>query len=64
MGVTVRQELRGGDWWIFIHHNGRRESKAIGKDKGFAMQMAEKIKARLVLGDFRMDDPKVPTFKE
>jgi hypothetical protein len=51
MGVTVREKPRGsGIWWIFINHQGKRKSKKIGKDRKLAVEAAEKIKAKLVLG--------------
>jgi hypothetical protein len=42
VGVSVIYKTPG-NWWVFVHHNGRRKSKAIGKDKGLALQVAEKI---------------------
>ena len=48
MAVKVRQ--RDGKWWIFIDHNGKRKAKCIG-DKRAAGQVAEKIQAKLALGD-------------
>ncbi|RLB81390.1 MAG: hypothetical protein DRH17_09320 [Deltaproteobacteria bacterium] len=66
MAVTVREKIRGsGIWWVFISHNGIRKSKKIGPDKRLAQEVAKKIEARLVLGDFGLKpDEKVPTFKE
>ncbi len=67
MGVQVRQKpIESGVYWIFINHNGKRKSKKIGTDEKLAKEVAEKIKAKLVLGELNIektDDP-CPTFKE
>ena len=67
MGVKVREKPKGsGIYWIFINHNGNRKSKKIGEDKKLANDVAEKIKAKLVLGELNIEkteDP-CPTFKE
>lgn len=65
MGVTVR-EKKPGEWWIFINHHGKRTSRKIGADKKTALDVAKKIEAKLVLGDFDLakEEKKVPTFKE
>jgi integrase len=66
MGVQVRERPEGsGVWWVFINHAGRRKAKKIGKEKT-AMDVAEKIKARLVLGDVGVmkKEATCPTFKE
>ena len=52
MGVQVKEWK--GAWWIFVNHKGRRKAKRIGKgEEGekAATAAAEKIQARLVLGD-------------
>jgi len=67
MAVTVREKPKGsGQWWIFINHHGKRKSKKIGKDKRLARKVAEKIKAKLVLNELRIEkiNSKCPTFKE
>lgn len=51
MGVKIR-EKKPGEWWVFIHHNGKRWSRKIGADAGLAREVAKKTKARLILGDF------------
>jgi integrase len=53
MGVRVRQ--KNGVWWVFIHHDGRRTSKKVG-DKKAAEVVAAKIQAKLVLGDFKIEE--------
>jgi integrase len=59
MGVKVREKPKGsGIYWVFIHHLGKRNSKRIGKDKRLALEVAKKIEARLVLGDFDLLDEK------
>ncbi len=67
MGVKIRQKPPGsGIYWIFINHQGKRKSKQIGKDKRLARQVAKKIEAKLVLGEYELDKRKdqFPTFKE
>ena len=66
MGVQVREKPKGsGIWWVFINHQGKRKSKKIGSDKRLAKQIAEKIDARLVLGDVGIiEDNNTPTFSE
>ena len=66
MGVKVREKVKGsGEYWVFISHRGRRKSKKVGGKK-LALSVAEKIKARLTLNDFNIDDQEdeCPTFKE
>ncbi len=66
MGVKIREKVKGsGEYWVFISHRGRRKSKKVGGKK-LALSVAEKIKARLTLNDFNIDDQQdeCPTFKE
>jgi len=65
MGAKVR-EKRPGDWWVVITHHGKRRSKRVGRDKKLATDVANKIQARLTLGDLGLAEQKekVPTFKE
>ena len=52
MGVSVREKKKGsGVWWIFIRHNGKRQSKKIGP-KPLAKKVAEQIQAKLILGEY------------
>jgi integrase len=55
MAVKVRQ--KNGKWWVFIDHHGKRKAKCVG-DKRAAQQVAEKIQAKLVLGQFEITDEK------
>ena len=56
MGVRVREKPKGsGEWYIFISHQGKRKSKKIGKDEKLAREVAEKIKAKLVLGELDVE---------
>jgi len=61
MGVAVREKSKGsGIWWVFIIANDRKLSRRIG-DKKLALEVADKIKARMTLGDTAMfDDPAQP----
>ncbi|MFC1896488.1 tyrosine-type recombinase/integrase [Thermodesulfobacteriota bacterium] len=66
LGVRVREKLKGsGEYWLFIRHGGLRKSKKVG-DKRLALELAKKIEAKLVLGEFNLDkeEMKRPTFKE
>jgi integrase len=57
MGVKVREKVKGsGEWWIFIHQNGKRKTKLIGKDKKIALRVAREIEARLTLRKYDMED--------
>lgn len=51
MGVSVREKEKGSRvWWVFIIQNNRKRSRKIG-NKRLAEQVAQKLKARLILGD-------------
>lgn len=66
MAVKVRERPKGsGTWWLFIDHKGKRKAKKVG-DKKTALAAAEKIQARLVLGQWNPDEETkpVPTFGE
>ena len=46
-----------GAWWIFVNHKGQWKAKQVGKGKEcqkVARAAAEKIQARLVLGDLSL----------
>jgi integrase len=67
MGVKVREKPPGsGIYWIFINHQGKRKSKKIGADEKLANGVAEKIKAKLVLGELNIEkiEESCPIFKE
>jgi integrase len=67
MGVKVREKPTGsGIFWIFINHQGRRKSKKIGTDEDLANEVAEKIRAKLVLGelDIEKTEKPCPIFKD
>lgn len=67
MGVNVREKIKGsGIWWVFINHDHVRKSKKIGPDKKLAEEVAEKLRAKIILGDmgFLKDEKKSPTLKE
>jgi integrase len=68
MGVKVKAWK--GAWWIFVDHHGRRKAKRVGigkESQKAAAAAAEKIQARLVLGDLSLleeSDPREVTLKE
>ena len=66
MGVRVREKPVGsGVWWLFINHQGLRKSKKIGTDKKQAFDVAEKVRAKLVLGELNVEkvNDKGPNFR-
>jgi len=67
MGVQVREKPKGsGVYYVFINYQGKRKSKRIGTNKKTAKEIAEKIKAKLLLGELDVEkvNAKHPTFKE
>lgn len=45
MGVRIREKKKGsGEWWCFIHHQGRRRSVKAGK-----YDVAEELQKRLII---------------
>ena len=55
MGVQVKEWK--GVWWIFVNHQGQQKAKRMGEGKTghrVALTAAEKIHARLVLGDLSL----------
>jgi integrase len=66
MGVRIREKPKGsGEWYVFINHQGKRKSKKIGRDEKLAREVAEKIKAKLVLNELDVEkiNKKSETFK-
>ncbi len=59
MGVKIRQKVPGGVWWVFVHHAGRRTSRKVGT-KSAAQKVAERIAAKLVLGEAPLKEKKLP----
>src|SRR5262249_5993938 len=49
--------LEVGKWWVFIDYNGKRKAKCVG-DKRTAKVVAQKIEAKLALGDFGVMEEK------
>ena len=67
MSVTVREKIKGsGVWYIFINIQGKRKAKKIGRDKKLAFDIAKKINAKLVLGEYNINESanNTPTFRE
>lgn len=54
MAVKVKQHK--GAWWVFIDHHGKRKAKRVGTSKRAAEQVAEKIQAKIALGQFEIKD--------
>jgi integrase len=67
MGAKVREKPKGsGNYWVFVHHKGKRTSKKVGRDLKKAMEAAEKINAKLTLADFDIETERksAPPFKK
>jgi hypothetical protein len=56
MAVKVRQHK--GAWWIFIDYHGKRKAKRVGSSKRAAEIAAEKIQAKIALGQFAILEEK------
>lgn len=56
MAVTVRQKQkgRGKPWYVFVHQNGKIQSKKVG-DKRLAESIAGKLRKKLVAGQLNLD---------
>jgi integrase len=61
MAVKVRE--RSGAWWVFVDYKGRRKARRVGvgrEGKRAALVVAEKITAKLALGDLSPLEPPAP----
>lgn len=66
MAISVREKNKGsGEYWLFGRHNGNRFSRKIGDEK-IAKEIAKKLEAKIVLGEFDLPSTKekIPTFGE
>jgi hypothetical protein len=54
MGVKVKHHRNA--WWLFIDYHGKRKAKRVGSSKRAAEIAAEKIQARIALGQFEMKE--------
>jgi integrase len=62
MSVQVRQKNKGGPWWVFVNHGGKRKSKSVGSRKA-ALELKAAIEAEIAKGSFSIDAAeKIPTF--
>ena len=52
--MATRIKHHKGAWWIFINHKGKRKAKRIGSSKRAAEIAAEKIQAKIALGQFEI----------
>jgi integrase len=55
--MAVKVKERGGKWWVFIDHHGKRKAKCVGSKRA-ALQVTEKIQAKLTLGQFEIGEEK------
>ena len=49
MGVSVRK--KGGKWYVFVNHGGRRKARCVGESRAAALEVKRVLEARLALGD-------------
>lgn len=52
--MAVKVKHHKGAWWVFIDHKGKRKAKRVGNSKKAAEQVAEKIQAKIALGQFEI----------
>jgi len=68
MGVKVRERPKdSGIWYLVIDHKGERRSKKVGPSKAKAEEVANIVRANLLLGRpllGKEDTPKVPRLSE
>ena len=64
MSVKVKQHK--GKWWLFIDYRGKRKAKLVGTSKRAAETAAEKIQAKIALGQFEIKEekPNTPTLND
>ncbi len=62
MGVKIRQKTKGGPWWVFLNHQGKRKSKCVG-DKQTAEAVAKELRKRIAKGDFGLTEKEPLTFQ-
>ena len=61
--MATRIKQHKGAWWIFINHKGKRKAKRIGSSKRAAEIAAEKIQAKIALGQFEIKEEKSRSFR-
>ena len=54
--MSVKVKHHKGAWWLFIDHHGKRKAKKIGTSKRAAETAAEKIQAKIALGQFMIKE--------
>src|SRR5947207_951626 len=63
MGVKIRK--RGGKWYVFVNHHGRRKAKCVGTSRELAEQVRRQLEAKLALGDLGfLAEPSGLTFEQ
>jgi integrase len=65
MGVKIIK--RGGKWYVFVNHHGRRKAKCVGSSRQPAEQVKRQLEAKLALGDFGFlgqNEKRVPLFRD
>ncbi len=56
--MVVKVKQHKGEWWVFIDHKGKRKAKCVGTSKRAADLVAEKIQAKISLGQFETVEEK------
>ena len=56
--MAVKVQHHKGKWWVFIDHKGKRKAKCVGTSKRAADVVAEKIQAKISLGQFEIKEEK------
>jgi len=51
MGVRVLQRKDKPGWWVYIHYKGQRKKKYFGSSKDLAVEFADKLEAKIKLGE-------------
>ncbi len=66
MAVKLK-ERRPGEWWLYVHHKGKRFAKKLGGDKRAALGIRREVERRLAAGDLRVGrepESTVPTVEQ
>lgn len=65
MAVKLRRKPGRPGWWLIVHHDGKRTSRALGEiDKSQAVRIQKQLQARLVEESLGLHTPPSPTVAE
>ena len=54
--MAVKVKFHRGAYWLFIDYKGKRQAKRVGTSEKDANDAAAKIQAKLLLGQFNIED--------